>query len=97
MAVFSNEAVAQDVKMLEEQLDSFDEVVRIAALTALCRHVAERSVRPPAPQPVANLHAHTFFSYNAYGYPTSRGWPVSAACRWLASWISMYWTVSTSF
>lgn len=57
---------------LESQLNDFDEQVRTGAL----RTLLEREPRPPvAPREVANLHCHTFFSFNAYGYsPTGLAW-----------------------
>jgi hypothetical protein len=50
---------------LERQLDSFDAARRRQALTALVR---EDKIRAPKPGTEVNLHSHTFFSYNAYGY-----------------------------
>ena len=62
------------IESLEAQLDSFDAAERRAALAALCDLV--RSGRIPMPAAAAavgvNLHAHTFFSYNAYGYSPSK-------------------------
>ncbi|HUJ08664.1 MAG TPA: hypothetical protein VL171_01435 [Verrucomicrobiae bacterium] len=50
-------------EQLERQLDDFDPAVRRRALQ-------EISEQGHWPQPTAqvNLHSHTFFSYNAYGY-----------------------------
>jgi hypothetical protein len=61
-------------------LNSFDDDVRRGALEALL--VAQPE--PPATQPICNMHCHSFFSFNAYGYsPTglawlarSSGWPL---------------------
>ena len=39
---------------------------------ALCRQVAEGKITLPPAGKFINLHAHTFFSYNAYGYSPSR-------------------------
>ena len=59
-------------ELLEKQLDSFDAGQRRQALGALCRQVQEGGIRlPPAGREV-NLHAHTFFSHNAYGYSPSK-------------------------
>jgi len=60
---------------LEGRLDSFDPWERREALAGL----AELAARGKAPLPDAgdwvNLHCHTFFSYNPYGYsPTSFAW-----------------------
>ena len=51
---------------LESQLDHFDPAVRRAALEQL----AATETFPP-PTDWHNLHSHTFFSYNAYGYSPS--------------------------
>lgn len=62
-------------------LNSFDDPTRSRALEALLR----AQPQPPTPwQPIANMHCHTFYSFNAYGYsPTGvawlareRGWPL---------------------
>jgi hypothetical protein len=57
---------------LEQQLDHFDPAQRRAALSALWRQVEEGAITLPPPGPELNLHAHTFFSYNAYGYSPSK-------------------------
>lgn len=56
---------------LEPALNHFDLGRRQKALKRL---VEEHPVAP-APQGVANMHCHTFFSFNAYGYsPTALAW-----------------------
>jgi hypothetical protein len=55
---------------LREQLDSLDAAVRRGALERLAR--ALREGERPAVRPEVNLHCHTFFSYNGYGYSPSR-------------------------
>jgi hypothetical protein len=57
---------------LEKQLDSFNPAQRLQALTALWREVADGRIPVPTPGTDVNLHAHTFFSYNAYGYSPSK-------------------------
>ncbi|MFN8444308.1 MAG: hypothetical protein U0175_26230 [Caldilineaceae bacterium] len=65
---------------LESNLNSFDKQVRKNALAQL---LAQFSKGVPQ-QEVANMHCHTFYSFNAYGYsPTGlawlayeRGWPL---------------------
>jgi hypothetical protein len=52
------------------QLNSFDAGVRRAALERLAVRLSEHG-RPPV-RPEVNLHCHTFFSYNGYGYSPSR-------------------------
>ena len=56
---------------LEQALNSFDRQQRDAALAQLL----ERHPQTPTPAEVANLHCHTFFSFNAYGYsPAGLAW-----------------------
>ena len=57
---------------LEQQLDSFDAAQRRQALLALWRQVEDGNITLPEPGTDVNLHAHTFFSYNAYGYSPSK-------------------------
>ncbi len=63
------------VTQLRHQLNAFDPTRRRQALLVLC-DLADRgviTVAPPAE--VANMHCHTFFSFNAYGYsPTALAW-----------------------
>ena len=56
---------------LEAQLNNFSPAKRAQALEALIT-----SVEPAgAPQAAVNLHCHTFFSFNTYGYsPTGLAW-----------------------
>jgi len=60
------------VKELEHKLDSFDSAERKEALLALCEKVKAGEATLPAPGTAVNLHCHTFFSYNTYGYSPSR-------------------------
>lgn len=55
-------------KALEEQLDSFDAHQRRQALMLLSGGAAARETERGA----VNLHAHTFYSYNVYGYSPSK-------------------------
>jgi hypothetical protein len=55
---------------LVQELGSFEADTRRQALEALARR--SRSGPPPDVRPEVNLHCHTFFSYNAYGYSPSR-------------------------
>jgi hypothetical protein len=62
-------------ELLEKQLDSFDPARRRAALEALWQAARDGAVALPPPGRFVNLHAHTFFSYNAYGYsPSGFAW-----------------------
>jgi hypothetical protein len=58
------------IESLEQQLDSFDPAQRHAALLALLQSPVGSAL--PKPGTNVNLHAHTFFSYNAYGYSPSK-------------------------
>jgi hypothetical protein len=56
---------------LEQALNDFDRNRRDLALAELLAHTPEA----PVPAEVANLHCHTFFSFNAYGYsPAGLAW-----------------------
>lgn len=65
---------------LESNLNSFDKQLRKDALAQLLA----QSPKGVPQQEVANMHCHTFYSFNAYGYsPTglawlahARGWPL---------------------
>jgi len=60
---------------LEQQLDSFDLAERRRALSALCDKVESGDIELPDPGTFVNMHCHTFFSYNTYGYsPTKFAW-----------------------
>ena len=65
-------SMADATTELEAQLNDFDLRVRTGALRTLLERETQR---PVAPQEVANMHCHTFFSFNAYGYsPTGLAW-----------------------
>jgi hypothetical protein len=59
----------------EEQLNHFDPAVREQALVALAGRMQEGSVTVEPERAMANMHCHTFFSFNAYGYsPSGLAW-----------------------
>lgn len=60
------------IEQLEQQLDSFDATERQQALSLLCDKVKSGEIELPRPGDFVNLHCHTFFSYNAYGYSPSK-------------------------
>ena len=60
------------IEQLEQQLDSFDATERQQALSALCEKITSGQIDAPEPGDFVNLHCHTFFSYNAYGYSPSK-------------------------
>ncbi len=59
----------------EVLLDDFDPAVRRSAAEHLAAGVERGEQTWPAPKPHVNLHIHSFYSYNAYGYsPTRIAW-----------------------
>ena len=60
------------IEELERKLDSFDSERRKQALTALCEKVRAGEIDLPKAGTDVNLHCHTFFSYNTYGYSPSK-------------------------
>jgi hypothetical protein len=63
------------IEELEQQLDSFDPAERKRTLLALVEKVNKGEVTFCAAGRFVNLHCHTFFSYNTYGYsPTKFAW-----------------------
>ena len=63
------------IEELEHKLDSFDPDERKQALTVLCEKVEVGEIDLPEAGTDVNLHCHTFFSYNTYGYsPTKFAW-----------------------
>lgn len=67
--------INQRIADLEAQLNDFDPAIRASALTELIS-LAEQGLVPMEPvSEVANMHCHTFFSFNAYGYsPMALAW-----------------------
>ncbi|MBL8165588.1 MAG: hypothetical protein JNJ61_26630 [Anaerolineae bacterium] len=65
----------QELTALETRLRDFDPSVRAAALAEGLSLLKQGAVPTEAEAEVANLHCHTFFSFNAYGHsPTSLAW-----------------------
>jgi hypothetical protein len=63
------------IEELEQQLDSFDANERRQALLSLLEKVKAGEIRFCESCDYVNVHCHTFFSYNAYGYsPTKFAW-----------------------
>ena len=88
-----------EIMTWEAQLNDFDPMKRQKALHALVQahNTGQAPIAPP--QSAVNLHCHTFFSYNGYGYsPSGIAW--LAKKGWLgggpASWISTCWMESRS-
>jgi len=60
---------------LEARLNDFDPGVRDAALRELVALADEAAVKLPPPVDAVNMHCHTFFSFNGYGYsPSALAW-----------------------
>jgi len=65
----------QNIEQLEANLNDFDLQVRSDALHALMGLAERGAIALPEPTEVANMHCHTFFSFNGYGHsPTSLAW-----------------------
>jgi hypothetical protein len=60
------------IEELERKLDSFDSNERKQALTALYEKAESGEIDLPQAGTDVNLHCHTFFSYNTYGYSPSK-------------------------
>ena len=60
------------IEELEAQLDSFEAVERKRALAELCELADLGKIDLPEIGTVVNIHCHTFFSYNTYGYSPSK-------------------------
>ncbi|MBN2583529.1 MAG: hypothetical protein JXL80_10705 [Planctomycetes bacterium] len=57
---------------LESRLDSFDRAERDQTLDDLLKMVKAGRIALPEPQAKVNLHAHSFYSFNAEGYSPTR-------------------------
>ena len=65
----------KEITILEEALNDFDPAVRTKALQDLLALVEAEALSLPETKDVANMHSHTFFSFNGYGHsPTSLAW-----------------------
>jgi hypothetical protein len=63
------------INKLEKKLDSFDLTIRQTALQELMALVNDNDNHLPPEKEIANLHCHTFFSYNTFGFsPTHIAW-----------------------
>jgi hypothetical protein len=63
------------ITSIEHDLNDFEAGVRREALAELNALARAGVFQLPEPADVANMHCHTFFSYNAYGYsPSGLAW-----------------------
>ena len=60
------------IEQLEDRLDSFQAVERKRALAELCEMADLGKIELPPIGTDVNIHCHTFFSYNTYGYSPSK-------------------------
>jgi len=60
------------IEKLELDLDSFDADLRKNALLTLWEKAQAGQIELPPPRTDVNIHCHTFFSYNTYGYSPSK-------------------------
>jgi hypothetical protein len=60
------------IEELEARLDNFNTRQRKESLEQLCEKVKKGEIGLPRPGTDVNLHCHTFFSYNSYGYSPSK-------------------------
>lgn len=65
----------QRIETLEARLNDFSLAARTEALHELLLLAEQGHIEIPPPAEVANMHCHTFFSFNGYGHsPTSLAW-----------------------
>ncbi len=70
-----DKAITTSIGELEQALDDFSPEVRRNALARLCALANAGEVPVDPPRDAANMHCHTFFSFNAYGHsPTALAW-----------------------
>jgi hypothetical protein len=60
------------IDKLEQELDSFDPARRKNTLLALFEKAEAGQINLPDAGTAVNIHCHTFFSYNTYGYSPSK-------------------------
>ena len=60
------------IEELEARLDSFEPKQRREAIEKICGKVERGEIVLPQPGQDVNLHCHSFFSYNSYGYSPSK-------------------------
>ncbi|NSW51807.1 MAG: hypothetical protein HPY85_04835 [Anaerolineae bacterium] len=61
--------------IFEARLNDFDPEARRDALISLLKLAETGEIALPPEQEIANLHCHTFYSFNGYGYsPTAIAW-----------------------
>jgi hypothetical protein len=67
--------MTETIDILEQQLNHFSLQTRTNALQALLSLADQGEIDLPPTREVANMHCHTFYSFNGYGYsPTALAW-----------------------
>jgi hypothetical protein len=70
-----SEPIETRIANLEADLNHFAPAIRAQALAELVSLAQEGSIQLEPEAEVANMHCHTFYSFNAYGHsPTSLAW-----------------------
>ena len=65
----------ETLSVIEQELSHFDPEVRLNALDRLAGYLDSGKLSVQPVKNVANMHCHTFFSYNAYGFsPSALAW-----------------------
>jgi hypothetical protein len=68
-------SISQRIGRLEAELNDFSPAVRFRALVELDELAHQGAVQLEPAAEIANMHCHTFFSFNAYGYsPSALAW-----------------------
>ena len=71
----SENDTARRIANLEQELNDFDPVARRRALVELVSLASNGQVPLEPETEIANMHCHSFFSFNAYGFsPTALAW-----------------------
>jgi hypothetical protein len=69
------DAISLPINELELQLNDFNPVIRRSALDEAARRLKDGELPKVPEKQIANLHCHTIFSFNAYGYsPLGLAW-----------------------
>jgi len=75
----------QEIELLEIGLDHFNPGIRHESLQKLQTLAEQNLITISEPKEIANLHCHTFYSFNGYGYsPSHLAWLAKkSGIRWM--------------
>lgn len=60
---------------IEKKLNNFDKSIRDSTVQQIRQQIDSGAIKPPPVMDVVNLHCHSFFSFNGYGYsPSALAW-----------------------